>query len=967
VTWTLVQKSASVASSSTGTASPSLPGASTAGNLLVATLGGQAGGTQFTGPAGWVQGPQIGNGSNSRAEIWYYIANPGGITSASFTCSNQQVKGVLAEFHTDVANAVVALDFSGTGTAGAVAACTATASATSGDLAVCSFWIHYKTSQTITWTDPSGFTLLRSTTGPGFFPSYGAYDLSVSAGSLPVTGTSSVASGDTNAWTGAVATFVASSPSSQVIKVGASVQTTAFPGLTVPQAEAQFAALTGRPNQVKRVYFPAGVWPLAGSGVVDLTAKNVQDEINAGRKVLLSFRPAAPVTSQDDYARLVQILAAYQAAGLNAEVGLWHEPEGSANPLTAAQYAAMTAFYKTAITPYFPYVCILEYGSAARDPQGFTDYFNAVTPGTFSAAYIDFYCQGYNGGATLDGAAAAADAQGIPFGIAEWGCSITNNGLTSCINYINYITSFFAARISNGQLVGDIIWFNDGPSGQLAQAINTATDPRIPAYQTMFDALTSSGAGTVTVSGALNVAATPAATVTGGNIPAPAAGSPGAAGPPGFPVLIAEIGVVPTSPVPAPGTFLLSDPTFGLLNFDVLGGSTSWADTSGFVKSFTVTRTSTRQNAPVITYDPGTLSAVLDNTDGRFDPDNLSGPYTAAGVTQLHPMTPVRFRAAWQGTSYPLFSGYADGWVTPGTNYGPRTSETNLGATDGFKVLAGFQLAAYAADAADLPEGAAEDTGARISRVLGIAGWDNDARAIGTGNSQLQGTSYASSDALTEMQLAADTELGELYINGSGKVTFRRRRGVMEDTRSTVPQAVFGDQPGDTELPYTALGRANDDVQLLNDCQITAAGSSNLQEATDAASVARFLYVRSYQRSDLLLESDTEALQWAQFVVYLSKGAEDRFDTITLSPQRDPRLWPHALGREIGDMITVIRRPPGMAAITKQLIIRGITHTVTVNPALWQTQWMLQDASRYAFFTLGDSVRGALDANALAY
>ena len=102
--------------------------------------------------------------------------------------------------------------------------------------------------------------------------------------------------------------------------------------------------------------------------------------------------------------------------------------------------------------------------------------------------------------------------------------------------------------------------------------------------------------------------------------------------------------------------------------------------------------------------------------------------------------------------------------------------------------------------------------------------------------------------------------------------------------------------------------------------------------------------------------------------MYVSKAAEDRFDTITLTPLRDPaRLFPQVLGREIGDRIAVIRRPPGMAPIVKQLFIRGITHTVDISSVTWQTQWMLQNAARYNFLTLGDPVQGSLNVNGLAH
>ena len=145
-----------------------------------------------------------------------------------------------------------------------------------------------------------------------------------------------------------------------------------------------------------------------------------------------------------------------------------------------------------------------------------------------------------------------------------------------------------------------------------------------------------------------------------------------------------------------------------------------------------------------------------------------------------------------------------------------------------------------------------------------------------------------------------DSEIGELYMDGSGNVVFRQRRDILEDTRSAVSQGTFGDQGG-TQLPYQAAGRANDDTTLANDIQITRPGGT-LQEAQDPASIAAYLFPRSYARSDVLLESDAEALLYAQWVLDVSLTGEDRFDTLTVTPLRDLRLWPHVLGREIGEL-----------------------------------------------------------------
>ena len=230
----------------------------------------------------------------------------------------------------------------------------------------------------------------------------------------------------------------------------------------------------------------------------------------------------------------------------------------------------------------------------------------------------------------------------------------------------------------------------------------------------------------------------------------------------------------------------------------------------------------------------------------------------------------------------------------------------------------------------------------------------------------MQATTFGDT-ALNLLQLTADSEIGELYIDGSGFVTFRERQALLTDTRSTASQATFGDDG--VNLPYSGVSRNDDDTTLANDVQITAAGSSALQEAQNAASIAKYLFPRSYARSDVLLTSDAEARTYAQWVLWISRNEADRFDTLTVTPLRDARLWPQVLGREIGDRITIIRTPPGMATITKDMFIQGITHTVDYSSFTWQTQWDLDDATRYTgFLILDDTTKGKLSSgNRAAY
>jgi hypothetical protein len=597
-----------------------------------------------------------------------------------------------------------------------------------------------------------------------------------------------------------------------------------------------------------------------------------------------------------------------------------------------------------------------------------------------------------------------------------------------------------------------------------------------------------------------------------------------------LPTIIVEAALSPGNPVSGSGTITLDSAGFGLLDTDWLAGADSWVDISQWVLSFTISRDLTRVQGPLYQAQAGTASIVLNNSDGRFDPDNLSGPYVSSGVSQVHAMVPVRIRAVYNGISYSLFRGFADGWQEPVITFAGGVTNWTLNATDGFKALSNITLAPLGS-----PVGANEDAGARVNRILNSAGWYTGqgagARLTDTGNSTLQATSYGDT-ALNLLQLATDCEIGRLYIDGSGAVVFRNRHELLTNPLSVTSQATFSDSPAsiaqnllstpnsdfegsysnwfvdancslaitsaqshggsqslqltstaagnmstgvnnvddgtfsgvfavtpgnsytvsswflaaasprtcqvlinwydvnnaylstsagavgpDTTgtwtqlsgnyqapanaargepvlqvlstaagaevhcvddvffglatggLPCAAIGRVDDDTTIANDIQAQIVGSSNLQEATSAASIATYLFPRTYNRTDLILPADADALNWANWVLYISSTGEDRFETIQIDPQYQPdSLWPLVLGLDIGNRVTGVRNPPNVSTITKDGFIAGIDHTWDTASSQWMTTFTLQDATKYAsFLTLNNAVTGQLDHNALIY
>ena len=70
-----------------------MPAASQAGTLLVATVSAETTPNKFAATAGWVSASEANQAGEGRSEIWYYPNNPGGINSVTLTMNPATVNG----------------------------------------------------------------------------------------------------------------------------------------------------------------------------------------------------------------------------------------------------------------------------------------------------------------------------------------------------------------------------------------------------------------------------------------------------------------------------------------------------------------------------------------------------------------------------------------------------------------------------------------------------------------------------------------------------------------------------------------------------------------------------------------------------------------------------------------------------------------------------------------------------------
>lgn len=264
-----------------------------------------------------------------------------------------------------------------------------------------------------------------------------------------------------------------------------------------------------------------------------------------------------------------------------------------------------------------------------------------------------------------------------------------------------------------------------------------------------------------------------------------------------------------------------------------------------------------------------------------------------------------------------------------------------------------------------------EATGTRVGRVLNYLGWPTSDRDIDTGSSTVGAHDLSGGSALDYLQTLADTEQGQMYMgldsamssDSTFKFVWRQRHAIITASRSSAPglsptasQATFSDDGAD--LRYADVLIDYGEHRLYNEAEVTRRGGAP-QRASDTDSQREYLK-RTYTKSTLDA-SDNTAFDHATWAVNRFSDPEYRIIGLVVKPQRDPtNLWPHVLGREIGDRITVQLTPMGVGSeISKAAIIEGVEHSM--QDGEWTTTWRLSEADSTAYWVLDDEALSVLD------
>lgn len=243
-----------------------------------------------------------------------------------------------------------------------------------------------------------------------------------------------------------------------------------------------------------------------------------------------------------------------------------------------------------------------------------------------------------------------------------------------------------------------------------------------------------------------------------------------------------------------------------------------------------------------------------------------------------------------------------------------------------------------------------ERSDTRIGKILDLVGWPAALRSLDVGSSNVVGPSvpFSKANPLQYLQQIEASELGWLFMDKNGAVNWTSRWNLYADRTSL---ATFGNGAG--EVPYEKCIPVNDNRLIINDAQYAGDNGGALQEVQDATSIGQFWF-RSDSASDLVLTSDEQVNEAAQWVVDHYKAQTTRIEQMTLNPAKNDTVMSHVMQREFADLFTVRVRPVGGAGATVDYKARllGIDHTVKRGKLT--VVWNVSTAYAKDYFLFGD-------------
>ena len=246
-----------------------------------------------------------------------------------------------------------------------------------------------------------------------------------------------------------------------------------------------------------------------------------------------------------------------------------------------------------------------------------------------------------------------------------------------------------------------------------------------------------------------------------------------------------------------------------------------------------------------------------------------------------------------------------------------------------------------------------QDTGARTTAVLQVAGVPSAMYSIGTGTTTVQGSSssLAATSVMSYLNTVMSSERGILYQDAGGTIRFLNRHYPYESANANTNQFTFGYATGQLHYYPAGLVPGMDDIDIWNNVQVGRNGGVT-QTAADTTSQTNYGR-RTMNATGLLFLNDLDSMGLAQGMLLEYKNAKARVRSMTVDNTIGAgAALPAMLGLDLQDRITINWRPIDGSTVdfTQASLVEQISHTVT--PSTWTTTLAVSPVGTETFWRL---------------
>jgi hypothetical protein len=371
-------------------------------------------------------------------------------------------------------------------------------------------------------------------------------------------------------------------------------------------------------------------------------------------------------------------------------------------------------------------------------------------------------------------------------------------------------------------------------------------------------------------------------------------------------------------------------------------------------------------------HDTGTATIYIHDTEGLYDPTNLSSPYL--GQLDSAPVA-IAIRNPVTDTWHPLFRGVVDeyGYNLPGSQV---KEDVQINCVDALDHLANVEMAPADPPIFGHPWLYDDEQGSiiyeetnpgfgvqqRIETALGDANWPSSLMSIFTGNVTMQRSRYAPGESiLTVCQDAADAEwpgIGQLFVDRYGFVCFHGRFARFDpDTVSATAThwdfhrwsagdglAIQADPTLAQIRPPFTFGRSRKMIRNAALCYPMDIKQQDIagQVSLDTASIAQH-GLHSWSSTDLLVETpytsgnttaNEETRDYANYITANYADPQTRLSQVTFkslrpTDHRAAATWALICQIDISDVITITTTHPGGGGFDNTYYVEGLSYTLT--------------------------------------